>query len=184
MNSVKGILGQTVDKERDSLNTACHYYMNSIIAALTFRVCACTWSCPILWDPMDCNPPGSSVHGILWARIQELVAISFSRGSSRPRDWTCVSCVSCIGRWVLYQLSHQGSPWIFYLPPLTLHQWAIHLYSTLSHILIVEKHSVNWVSRHSVNWVSRQVSSLKIGMRWMEGWTDEWQRLIFNCIAR
>ena len=43
-----------------------------------------------LW-PMDCSPPGSSVHGILQARILEWVAISFSRGSSRPRDWTQVS---------------------------------------------------------------------------------------------
>ena len=48
---------------------------------------------------MDCSPPGSSVHGIPQARIQEWFAISFSRGSSRPRDQTCVSC---IGRQVLY----------------------------------------------------------------------------------
>ena len=40
---------------------------------------------------MDCSPPGSSVHGIFQARILEWVAISFSRGSSRPRDWTPVS---------------------------------------------------------------------------------------------
>jgi len=39
-------------------------------------------SCPTLWDPMDCSPPGSSVHGILQARILEWVAIPFSRGSS------------------------------------------------------------------------------------------------------
>ena len=40
---------------------------------------------------MDCSPPGSSVHGILQARVLEWVAIPFSRGSSRPRDWTQVS---------------------------------------------------------------------------------------------
>ena len=45
-------------------------------------------SCPTLCDPVDCNPPGSSVHGILQARILEWVTISSSRGSSRPRDWT------------------------------------------------------------------------------------------------
>ena len=39
-------------------------------------------------DPMDCSLPGSSVHGILQARILEWVAISFSRGSSQPRNWT------------------------------------------------------------------------------------------------
>ena len=43
---------------------------------------------------MDCNPPESSVHGILQARIPERVAISFSRASSCPRGWTCVSCLA------------------------------------------------------------------------------------------
>ena len=43
-------------------------------------------TCPTLWDPMDCSPPGSSVHGILQARILEWVAIPFSSGSSQPRD--------------------------------------------------------------------------------------------------
>ena len=47
--------------------------------------------CPTLCDPMDCSPPGSSIHGILWARILEWVAISFSRGSSWPRDQTQVA---------------------------------------------------------------------------------------------
>ena len=48
-------------------------------------------STPTLCDPMDCSLPGSSVLGILQARILEWVAISFSRGSSLPRDWTWVS---------------------------------------------------------------------------------------------
>ena len=46
---------------------------------------------------MDCSPPGFSVHGILQARILEGVAISFSRGSSQPRNWTQFSCIA--GRW-------------------------------------------------------------------------------------
>ena len=51
--------------------------------------------CPTLWDPMDCSPPASSVHGILKATILEWVAISFSsRGYSWPRDWTWVSCIA------------------------------------------------------------------------------------------
>ena len=45
-------------------------------------------SCPTLCDPMDCSLPGSSLHGILQARVLEWVAISFSRGSSQPRDRT------------------------------------------------------------------------------------------------
>ena len=51
-------------------------------------------SCPMLCDPMNCSPPGSSVHGTLWARILEWVAISFSRGSSPPRGQTWVSCTA------------------------------------------------------------------------------------------
>ena len=50
-------------------------------------------SCPTLSDPMDCSLPGYSVHGISQARILEWVSISFSRGSSQPRDQTCISCL-------------------------------------------------------------------------------------------
>ena len=50
-----------------------------------------------LCDPVDCSLPGSSVHGILQARVLEWVAISFCRKPSRPRDWTRVSCIA--GRW-------------------------------------------------------------------------------------
>ena len=50
-------------------------------------------------DPRSCSLPGSSVHGISPERILELVSTSLSMGSSWPRDWTCVSC---IGRQILY----------------------------------------------------------------------------------
>ena len=69
-----------------------------------------------LCDLTDCSPPGSSVHGILQARILEWVAISFSRGSSRPRDQTHASYVSCTGRQVLYHQCHLGSPKTFKIP--------------------------------------------------------------------
>ena len=49
-----------------------------------------------LCDPMDCSPPGSSVRGIFQARVLEWVSISFSRGSSWPRDWTLISRI--VGR--------------------------------------------------------------------------------------
>ena len=49
-------------------------------------LCSGTQSCLTLWGPVDCSPPGSSTHGILWARRVEQVAISYSRGSSWPRD--------------------------------------------------------------------------------------------------
>ena len=58
----------------------------------------CGQLCPTLCSPLDCNPPGSSVHGILQARILKWVAISYSMGSSWPRDRTQVSCISYAGR--------------------------------------------------------------------------------------
>ena len=51
-------------------------------------------SYPTLRNPMDCSPPGSSVHGILQPRILEWVAIPFSSGPSQPRDWTQVSYIA------------------------------------------------------------------------------------------
>ena len=60
-----------------------------------------TQLCLTLRDPMDCSPPGSSIHGIFQARIPEWIALPSSRGSSLPRDRTLVSYVSCIGRQVL-----------------------------------------------------------------------------------
>ena len=57
-------------------------------------------SCPGLCDPMDCSPPGFSIHGIFQARVLEWGAISFSRGSSQPRGLHC--------RQTPYRLRHQG----------------------------------------------------------------------------
>ena len=53
-----------------------------------------TQSCLTLFNPMGWSPPGSLVHGILQTRILEWVSVSFSRGSSQPRNWTQVSCVA------------------------------------------------------------------------------------------
>ena len=70
-----------------------------------------------LWPHGLCLP-GSSVYGILQRRILEWVTIPFSRGSSKPRDWT--QCISFIGRWTLYQFfSHQWSPMRLYTLLLT-----------------------------------------------------------------
>ena len=79
---------------------------DSIIHILvSMHVCVCAkllQLCLTLCDPMDCSLPGSSVHGILQARILKWVDISFSRGSSQPRNRTSICFVSCIGRWVHY----------------------------------------------------------------------------------
>ena len=66
----------------------------------------CAQSCPALCDPMDYSPPGSSVHGIFQARILKELPFPSLGGSSLHRTRTCISC---IGRRILNQLSHWGS---------------------------------------------------------------------------
>ena len=68
-------------------------------------VCVCVHAqlCLTLCNPMDWIPLGFSVHGIFQARILEWVAISYSTGSSWPKDWTQIYCVSSIGRWILFR---------------------------------------------------------------------------------
>ena len=68
----------------------------------TVQICSITQSCCTLCEPMDYSPPGSSVHEISQARRPEWVAISSLRGSSQPRDGTCISYVSYVDRWILY----------------------------------------------------------------------------------
>ena len=67
--------------------------------------------CPTLCHPMNCSTPGSSVHGISQTRILVWVAIPFSRGSSQPKDRTCISCID---RQILYHWATretQASGW-------------------------------------------------------------------------
>ena len=106
---------QVLPTSRPSLVLRCLYWFYSIddthyrqsrnacvlIIMQGLRACLSLQSCPTLFDPMDCSPPGSSVHGILQAKTLEWVVVFPSRRSSRPRDRTHVSYVSCIGRWVL-----------------------------------------------------------------------------------
>ena len=67
----------------------CPSELGTFSLALTFSEVA--QSCPTLSDPTDCSLPGSSVHRIFQAIVLEWIAISFSRGSSQPRDWTRIS---------------------------------------------------------------------------------------------
>ena len=67
--------------------------------------------CAQLWPTLcDCGPPGSSVHGILQARTLEWDAMPTSRRSSRPRNWTCISCISCLGSQILYHWATWEAP--------------------------------------------------------------------------
>jgi len=90
-------------------NATCPLLMSPASSPLSFLQtthplvsCACVLNPVRLCDAMDCSFPGSSVHGISQGRRQEWVAISSSRGSSRPRDRPCLSWVSCVGRQILY----------------------------------------------------------------------------------
>jgi len=66
--------------------------------------------CPALFDSIDCSMPDSSVHGILQARILEWVAMPSSRGSSWPRDWTCISLWFLHCRQILYCWAAREAP--------------------------------------------------------------------------
>ena len=103
----------------------CRYVCMCIYVNMYIYICVCIYThvCMHAWllnhvwlfvTPMDYSPPDlSSVHGIFQARILEWVAMPSSRGSSRPSDPTRVSCGSCIGKQILYPLSHQGSPMVY-----------------------------------------------------------------------
>ena len=100
------------------------------VSSVCACVCSDALSCPTLCNPMDYAPPGSSIHGISQARILEWVVISFSRGSSRPRNRIWVSGVSCIGRRMLYHCATegfsclcQGHPPRLWLPVSCLLKW-------------------------------------------------------------
>ena len=94
-----------------------HQPLNDSLATLTlsWQSPAHAQSCLTPSRPTDCSLTGSSVHRTFQARVLEWVAISSSMESSRLRDWTLLSCVSCLGRRILYPLSHRGSAQYFSL---------------------------------------------------------------------
>ena len=84
--------------------------------------CCVAWmlSSQTLWGLVDCSPPGSSVHGILQARILEWAAISSSRGSFQLRNWTSICGTGC--RFFIFE--HQGrSPQMIQMNLFTKQKW-------------------------------------------------------------
>ena len=78
------------------------YIQRSKLYSLCMHACMYAKSlqlCPTQCNSMDCRPPGSSVHGILQARILECVAMPSSRVCSQPRNLTHISCISCTAGW-------------------------------------------------------------------------------------
>ena len=124
-------------------------------ALWTLRACVCacsvTQSCPTLCDPMDYSLPGSSVHGILQARILQWFTIASSRGSSRPRD---PIHTFCIGRQILYhwatcevhepQLEHSKNP---------VHV-IVETDRVIQNKIATQKNDCEWLQNHLQNIVS------------------------------
>ena len=72
-----------------------HFCQAQKLKMISLHLCLHAQSCLTLCDPIDCSPPGSSVHEIFQTRILEWAAISYYGGSSRPRDEACILCISC-----------------------------------------------------------------------------------------
>ena len=99
----------STNKDNFFLDTKKKYYMLQLHCVVLF--CAKSFqSCLTLWDPIDCSPPGSSVQGILQARLLEWVSKSSSRRSSWSRNRTHLSRISCIGRQILYHWATWEDP--------------------------------------------------------------------------
>ena len=94
-------------------------------------------------DPMDCRPPGSSVHGILQAGILEWVAMPSSRGSFPLRDQTCISYVSFIGRWFFTTSSTRESPYYLWTCIKYAKNTVNHQKLPLTEHLFCEEHVLN-----------------------------------------
>ena len=95
-------------------------------------------SCPILCYPMDCSLPGSFVLGIFQARILEWIAISFSRGTSQPRDWTQVSGI--VG---IFQFTSVAQSCLTLCDPMNLSTPGLPVHR---HLLEFTQTCVHWVS--------------------------------------
>ena len=125
---------------------------------LTFMLAASKslQSCPTLCDPIDGSPPGSPVPGILQARTLEWVAISFSRGSSWPRDWTQVSRIGgrCFNLWATREFDN----WILVFLAQFSNSWSAH-YVNLKKLYKI------WIGSRGAEHMDRGQKGKKTGVR-------------------
>ena len=107
--------------EVNSKEIQTHIYMHVMCCAQLLQ------SCLLLCDSADYSQPGSSIHGILQARILEWVTMPSSRGSSQPGDWTCICLHLLHCRQILYPLCYLGSPiYVSLLPQTSLPSRLLH----------------------------------------------------------
>ena len=102
-------------------------------------------SCLTLCSPVDCNLSGSSVHGIFQASILEWVAISYSRGSSWPKDWNFISFISCICRPILYRCT-------IWEPERTCFKYSHWLYNKVTFLNLKKGSLTSESNPVSINW--------------------------------
>ena len=121
-----------------------------------------TQSCLTLWEPMNHSPPGSSVHGILQARIMAWVAIPFSRRSSWPRDWTWDSCIAG-GLFTIWEKSIMGLILSYKTCPLWWEDHVIMVWSSeIVHLWLLvawEMMMMNTVKKKIVNSINHIIIS-------------------------
>ena len=129
------VMLSSLSPNEDDLKNACSLWAElKEVNLSSCRHAKSLQSCPTLCDPMDCSPPGSSVHGSLQARILVWVAMPSSRGSSQPRDQTHASCVSCTAggfftpehKCILFILNFWADIW-FLVDTLESNYWLLHL---------------------------------------------------------
>ena len=124
-------------------------------------------SCLTLCDPMDCSLPGSSVHGILQARILERIAIPFSRDLLDPG----IEPRSPVFRQILYHLNHQRSPYLYlylYIPDFMVAQ-------TVKRLLTMQETRVWSLGREDP--LEKEMATHSSTLAWKIPWTEEPCRL-------
>ena len=128
-------------------------------------------SCPTVWDPQDCSPPGSSVHGILQARTLDWVAIPLSSGPSQPRHQTQVFCIA--GRFFTVRATREAQIDIY-----------LYLYSKMEKAMAPNSSTLAW----KIPWTEepgrlQSMGSLGVGHDWVTSlslftfmhWRRKWQ---------
>ena len=130
--------------------------------------CSIAQSCPTLCDPMDCSPPGSSIHGILQVGIPEWVVISHSGGSFQPRDWTQVSCISCISRWTLHHWATWKPSSLCILCQIILSYWEANILERSNNFNICQ---VTWKSLSRVRLFATPWTIQSMEFSWSEYWS-------------
>ena len=113
--------------------------VHAVLEQKTYTTIAHVLSYVLFCSPKDCCPPSSSVQGIFSVRVLEWTAISSSRGSSQPRDRTCVSCISCIVRLILYH-------WATWEPTMLMDfQGTCHIVGTFKNIVAISFMKYVWL---------------------------------------